>query len=133
MTTLADVRSGIVEAVKAQTGLRMLAYPSSTVPHPCGIVTLAAYDPRLVLGRAKAEYPFRISVFLGPASERYVQIRSDGIREPSGDDSIVEALESITDYVDVDYAQVTLVGEPTEVVVNEETLMLIEFEIEVVF
>ena len=133
MTTIAEVRDGIAEAITSQTGLRTMAYLGSSIPHPCAHVRVGAYDPRYVLGRAKAEYPVYVTVFVGPTAERSAQIRCDEIREPSGDKSIVAALETAPDYVDIDYASVTLVGEPGEVAIAEEVLMTVEFEIEVVF
>ena len=134
MTTIADVRDGLAEAINAGTGLRTMAYLSGSIPHPCGHVRLGAYDPRMVMGRAKAEYPFIVTVFVGVASDRSAQKRCDRLREPAGDESIVTAVETSANWsVDVDYASVTMVGEPSEVAVAEEILMTVEFEIEVVF
>lgn len=135
MTTIAEVRDGLAHAIST-TGLRTMAYMSSSIPHPCCHVRPDGYDPRMVLGRAKAEYTFTATVFVGPAAERSAQKRCDLIREAWGNESIVQAVEDATNWpsdVELDYAAVTFVGEPTEVVIAEEKLMIVEFDIEVVF
>lgn len=134
MTTIAEVRDGIAQAITEGTGLRTMSYVSSSVPHPCAYVRFGPYDPRLVLGRGTVEYQVFVTVFLGPVSERAVSLRADRIREMTGDESIVAALESTTLLpAGVHYATVTMVGAPEEAVVAEEALMTVEFEIEVVF
>ena len=134
MTTIAEARDSLAGAISQGTSLRALPYLASTIPHPCAFVRLGDYDPRMVLGKSKATFPFRVTVFLGPASERSVQQRCDVLREPSGTGSIVAAIEDGDLWeATVDYAAVTLVGEPGEVIVAEETLMLFEVSVEVVF
>ena len=134
MTTIAEARDSLAGAITTGAALRAIPYLSSTIAHPCAHVRLGAYDPRMVLGKSKAEYQFSVSVFVGVASERSAQVRCDALREPSGAGSLVAAIEDGTLWAaTVDYAQVILVGEPTEVVIAEETLMMFEVDVEVVF
>lgn len=134
MTTLAEVRDGLAEAIQTGTGLRTMSYLGSSIPHPCCQIDSLGYDPRMVLGRAKASFEFVAVVYVGPVSERSSQQRCDRLREPQGDESIVTAVESLPTFVaGVDYGVVTRVGDAREVILAEETLLRVEFEIEVVF
>lgn len=134
MTTIATARDSLSGAITDGAGLRAIPYLSSTIAHPCAHVRLGPYDPRMVLGKSKAEYTFSVTVFVGVAAERSAQIRCDTLREPSGTGSIVAAIENGALWdATVDYAQVILVGEPAEVVIAEETLMMFEVDVEVVF
>ena len=134
MTTIAEVRDSLAETITKGAGLRSYPYLTSSIQHPCCHVRLGEYDPRYVLGKSRAEYMFRVTVFVGPASERSAQIRCDRLREASGEGSLVAAIEDESLWVaDVDYAAVVSVGEPDEVVVAEETLMMFDLSVEVVF
>lgn len=134
MTNIAEVRDGLAVAIRAGTGLRCFAYAGTTLPHPCGIVTPQGYDPRMVLGKSKATHEFSVTVFVGSAAERSAQQRCDRLREASGTESIVAAVEDSTNWpVTVDYASVTFVGPVSEEIVAEESLMTFEVDIEVVF
>lgn len=132
--TIADVRTSLAKAITIGTGLRSIPYLASTIAHPCAHINPSPYDPRMVLGKSKAQYDFVVTVFVGATSDRGAQVRCDELREPSGTGSLVAAIEDGDLWVaDVDYAQVTMVGEPTQVVIAEETLMMFEVNVEVVF
>jgi hypothetical protein len=134
VTTIKEVLDGLAESIQHQAGLRTMPLLSSTIPHPCAMIASGPYDPRMVLGRTKAAYPFTVTVYVGPASERSAQEKCHRLREAFGAESVVSAVESLPDFVaGVDYGTVTEVGEITLTIVAEETLMTIKFEIEVVF
>lgn len=134
MTTIAQARTSLAGAISSGAGLRSIPYLSSSIAHPCAHINPGPYDPRMVLGKSKAQYEFTVTVFVGTASDRAAQKRCDALREPSGVGSLVAAIEDGDLWlVDVDYAQVTLVGEPTLAVIAEETLMMFEVNVEVVF
>lgn len=155
--TIAEVRDDMASAIKTGTGLRTLPYLSSNIPHPCAFVRAGGYDPRMVLSKAKSEYRFIVTVFVGPTAETAAQKRCDRLREVTAaltddagvgltDDeeaallladqgySIVQAVEDDSLWTQaIDYAAVTFVGEIGEIVVAEETLLTFDVDVEVVF
>ena len=134
-TTIAAVRDKMAEAITVGTGLRTQAYQLSSLPHPVAVISPLTYSPQYVLGKGKAEYPFRITVVVGPASEVHAQKRCDVLREPDGDGSIVAAIENsdLWGTTTVDYVSVTQVGEVGETVVADETLLAFEIDVTIVW
>lgn len=133
MTTLAEARDGLARAINAGTGLRMYPYPTDTINAPCGFVRSDEFDPRMVLGRDKAAYPFTVIVYVGRVAEVAGQKKLDELREPVG--GITSAVEDETNWnVTVDYAQVVNVGAAGGDSTNADDVYLTcEFEIEVCF
>jgi len=134
-TTIADVRDTMSNAIRQGTNIRAMAYQTSNLPHPVAVITPLQYDPRYVLGKSTADYPFKVSVVVGPASEVHAQKLCDRLREPDGDGSIVAAIEDADYWTDtaIQYVSVTSVGEVGEVAVSEETLLVFEVEATVVW
>lgn len=136
MTTIATVRDGIAKAITNGCGLRAVPYVSDNVAHPVAHVYRSEFDPRMVLGQAKAAYPFRVRVFVGRTAERAAQVRLDELCEVDGPTSLTAAVQDESNWPSgglVDYAVVTNIGEVQLVTVAEEVLMAVDFDIEVVF
>lgn len=135
MTTVAEVRDALAIAVRDGCGLRTIAYPSDNLPVPCAVVSRLEMDPRMVFGKATATYPFRVMVFVGRIAEKASQKKLDILTEATGSGSLVVAVEDGDNWPDglVDYCSVTLIGQPLEAAVAEETYLAVAFDIEVVF
>ena len=132
MTTLAEARDGLAEAITAGTGLRMYAYQGDTVNAPCGFVRSDEFDPRMVLGRDKAAYPFTVTVYVARVAEVAGFKKLDELREPVG--GITSAVEDGDNWsVTVDYAQVVNIGTPTATAHADDVYLTCDFEIEVCF
>lgn len=112
-TTIAQVRDELATILSTIQGLTGFAYLSDVLNDlPAAHVAMPAYDPRLVLGGSKQQYQFRIDIYAHRALELDAQKKLDALREPSGATSIVEAVQDSDNWsVDIDYAQVTSVGE----------------------
>jgi hypothetical protein len=130
VTTIAEARAAVADAVTAETGLRMVPYLSDNIPIPCGMLQSLAFDPRYVLGRAAAVYPFRLSVYVGRTAELASQKALDLLREPTG--GICSALEAMDESV-VQNAYVTQIGELMAAATAGDQYMVCDFEIEVTF
>jgi hypothetical protein len=134
MTTVAQVRDGLAEAITNGCGLRASGYVLDTIAAPCAHVFRREMDPRLVFSKAKAEYRFGVRVFVGRIAEKPAQQRLDELTEASGAGSLVVAVEDSDNWpVTVDYAVVTLIGEPQQVTVADEVFLAVDFDVEVVF
>ncbi len=137
MTTIAQVRDELTEAIIAGCGLRASAYLSDNVNAPTAHVWPLAFDPRLVLHQAKAAHNFRVRVFVGRVAERSAQVKLDELREVTGSTSLTAAVQDSDNWPTqppiVDYAVVTQIGEPQTDVVADEVFMICDFDIEVVF
>ncbi len=135
MTTIAEVRDGLCLAIRSGCGMRAIPYALDTLPAPCAVVTRMEMDPRMVLSKAKAAYPFKVSVFAFRAAEKSAQKKLDVLTEATGDGSFVVAVEDGANWPDdlVDYCSVTSIGEPYQAVIAEETYLAVDFDIEVVF
>ncbi|HUS42881.1 MAG TPA: hypothetical protein VMY16_09460 [Ilumatobacteraceae bacterium] len=133
MTTIAEVRDALSDAITAGTGLRCLAYLQDTIPAPCGHLRRTEFDPRMVLGRASATYPFTLRVYVGRTAEVAAQKALDELAEPTG--GICSAVEDADNWPDdlVQSAYVTSIGEPMVGTVADETFMVCDFNIEVIF
>lgn len=134
MPTIAQVRDGLADAITAGCGLRASGYMTDNVPHPVAHVFRGEMDPRMVMGKAKAAYPFIARVFVGRAAEVAAQKRLDELTEPTGAGSLVAAVEDGDNWsVDVDYAVVTSIGAVQNVLIADESVLFVDFEIEVCF
>lgn len=134
MPTISEVRDSIASAITAGCGLRAVPLLTDSLNPPVAVVVASEYDPRLVLGKAKAEYPFTVRVYVNRPAERSAQLTLDGYREPSGTGSVVAAIEDLDNWTEtVDYASVTRVGAPTEALIADDLVMAVDFDIEVVW
>lgn len=112
MTTIADVRQGLADAV-AMTGLRCNPYLSDQINPPCAMIGRRSIDPRETFRSAVHTYPLFIRVFVARASERAGQITLDDYCATSGDSSLMAAVEDENNWDAglVDYCVVTSIGE----------------------
>ena len=137
MTTIADVRDGMAQAITAGCGLRCIAYVADSIPAPCAVISRDEMDPRMVLGKASAAYNFNVRVFVGRVAEKSAQQKLDALTEATGSGSLVAAVEDDTNWpsdVVVQYASVTRIGVvPQTVAVADDTFLSVDFDIEVVF
>lgn len=134
MTTLAEARDGLAQAIEAGTGLRMYAYRGDNINVPCGFVTSGEFDPHMVLGAGReAIYPFTVTIYVGRVAEVAGQKALDELREPVG--GITAAVEDETNWpVTVDYAKVVSVGaNDGETTIADDVYLTCNFEIEVCF
>ena len=137
MTTIADVRDGMAQAITKGCGLRCLSYVADSIPAPCAVISRDEMDPRMVLGKASAAYMFNVRVFVGRVAEKAAQQKLDTLTEATGAGSLVAAVEDGANWptsVAVQYASVTRIGVVPQVVsVADETFLSVDFDIEVVF
>lgn len=134
MTTAADVRAALAAAVES-TGMRCAPYLAELKNVPCAQVWRKAYDPRMVLGQAKATYLYGLIVYCGRVDSRAAMELLDECSALDGDLSILAAVqnEDNWDGVEVDYVSVVdVAGEAISEVAGVQYLTT-EFEIEVVF
>ena len=133
MTTLNEVHDGLAGAIRDGAGLRCLPYLADTIPAPCGHLERDEFDPRMVLGRASATYPFTLRIYLPRTAEVASQKVIEGYAEPLG--GITSAVENPDNWPDnlVQSAYVTFIGRATIETVADETFMTCDFNIEVIF
>ena len=133
MTTLAEVRDGLAQAVQAGTGLRMYPYRLDKINAPCGFVVSGEYDPHMVFAADKAVHTFTVTVYVGRVAEVAGQKKLDELREPVG--GIADAAEDLDNWpVTVDYVRVITVGaNDGETRIADDVYLTCEFEIEVCF
>jgi hypothetical protein len=76
-----------------------------------------------------------VRVFVGRIAEKSAQKRLDELTEASGAGSLVVAVEDGDNWPSdlVDYASVSLIGEPQQVTVADEVFLAVDFDVEVVF
>ena len=138
MTTIAQVREGLAAAASV-AGTRVSPYLSDIKNVPCGMVSRPPFDPRLVFGGAKSSYVFRISYWFPRTTEVVTQQRIDELCDQTGSQSFTVAVQTSANWaVDIDYAQVVLIGEtvielfPAANTVGAEYIR-IDFDVEVVW
>lgn len=132
--SLAEARDGLATAITAGTGLRCIAYLTDTIPAPVAHIRRLEFDPRYVLGRASAEYPFMARAYVGRVAEIAAQKRLDELADPTGGIcSAVEDGDNWPDGTPVQSAWVTLIGEARDQLVADESFLFCDFEITVVF
>lgn len=136
MTTVADVRDGMAQAITNGCGLRVVPYVTDSVPAPCAVISRSEMDPRMVFAKASAAYQFNVRVYVGRIAEKASQKKLDELAEATGTGSLVVAVEDGDNWTDglVDYASVTRIGEiPQVALIADEAYLTTDFDIEVVF
>jgi hypothetical protein len=136
VTTIADVRAALAEAVATTGGLNVSAYLRDTIVAPAAQVFRAEMDPRLVLGSSKQAYAFGVRLYVGRTSEEGGQVAVDEYCAMAGATSIRAAVELDTNWPSpavVDYAQVTQVGETEVVEIAGVQYLVVDFTVEVVW
>lgn len=132
MTSIAEVRQSLADAITQGTGVVCFAYASDTVHTPGAMVLRKAMDPRMVFGGASNVYEFAVVAYAGRAEEVAAQTLIDEWCEPgSGFKQAIEdgALWSAT----IDYAAVTQIGETQAVDIGGGSYLAVEFTVEVVW
>ena len=135
MTTIADVRSAMAEAIKT-TGLSASPYARATPTPPIAWVLRPAYDPRFVFGERKVDYKFKVLVFAGGVEDQAAQTLLDAYCEPSGGVSLVQALQDGANWPAdlVDMVQVVNVGENlVQQLADGSTYWTVELDVEVIW
>ena len=136
MTTIAQARSGLAAAVTTGTGIRCDAYETDQVLAPCFQVGRNPFDPRLAQGsQTKAEHHFKLRHYVPRTADKQGQVQLDAAAETSGATSVKVAVETSANWgaVDVDYAEVVEVGEIVSVDRGESVLLMVEYDVRVVF
>ena len=135
MTTIAQARLGLATAIQVGTGLRTEPLTLDSVNAPCAQVFRAEMDPRMVFSGSKAQFNFRVRVFMGRASEIAAQEAIDDLCELSGATSLAAAVADGDNWTDglVDYAQVVRIGETGVANIGGIEYLMAEFDVEVVW
>lgn len=137
MTTYAEVRQGLADAVNAGTGLRAFAYgEADTINAPCAMVVAAETDPRLTFGDTNTHDFFKVQVFVRATSTRAAVESLDEFRT-QGPRSMALAVADGDNWTDnlVHYAQVQLIGPVLEATPagGQERYLMTEYDVEVVW
>lgn len=134
MPTVTEVRDDLAAVITAGTGLRAAPLVQDTMVAPIAVVSRRPFDPRMVLSQASAAYLFAVTIFADRTNERASQRLLDSYSELSGSTSVLAAIQDGTLWsVDVDYAQVTQIGDVQAVIVGESNYLAVELLVEVVF
>lgn len=134
MPTVTEVRDDLAAVITAGTGLRAAPLVQDVMVAPIAIVSRRPFDPRMVLQQAKAAYQFTITIYADRTDERAAQRKLDAYCELSGSTSVLAAIQDGTLWSeDVDYAQVTQIGDVQAVIIGESNYLAVEMAVEVVF
>jgi hypothetical protein len=136
VTTIADVRIALADAVATISGVTADPYQRDTVTAPAAQVLRREMDPRLVLGASKQAYAFTVRLFVRRGAEDTAQAQLDEFCAMSGVSSVRAAIEDEDSWPSpaiVDYAQVVLVGETEVQDVAGVQYLTVDFEVEVVW
>ena len=102
---------------------------------PIAIVSRRAFDPRYVFSGAKAQYELTITIYVPRTADRAMQNLLDEFVELSGATSVIEAVQTGSNWtnVTVDYAQVVNVSEVSAVSVDTAEYLAVQLDVEVVW
>lgn len=130
MTTIADVRTELARIAGTISGWRGEAYVGEQVNPPVVKVARPGYDPRLVHSGTKARYLFRLNAYWQRGAGDSGEAALDALAP-----LLVAAVQDDTTNwttVDVDYAQVTQVGEVAVVQwLDSAEYFVLPFDVEV--
>ena len=134
MTTIADVRSQMAEAI-ATTGWAVSSYEFDAINPPVVHIMVDEFDPRFVFGGGKRPIPFRVQAFANRTGEISSLKRLDALKEPTGSGSLTAAVQTSANWgaVSIDIAEVTSVGRTVEVEVAGNVYLMAQFIVEVLF
>jgi hypothetical protein len=125
------------EAIRNGTGLRAKGYPDDTINPPEVQIQTRDFDPRLVFDSAKSRVPMVARLFVPRTSARAAHDLVRGYMGNDGAKSIPVALETSENWrADVDFVEVTSIGQPFEVslALTEQTVvtyLAVDFEFDV--
>lgn len=136
MTTVSQVRQQIADIIDDNIeGLRASAIVPDQMVAPIAIVSRRAFDPRYVFSGAKAQYELTITIYVPRTADRAMQNLLDEFVELSGATSVIEAVQTGSNWtnVTVDYAQVVNVSEVSAVSVDTAEYLAVQLDVEVVW
>ena len=136
MTTVSQVRQQIADIIDDNIeGLRASAIVPDQMVAPIAIVSRRAFDPRYVFSGAKAQYELTITIYVPRTADRAMQNLLDEFVEVSGATSVIEAVQTGSNWtnVTVDYAQVVNVSEVSAVSVDTAEYLAVQLDVEVVW
>lgn len=134
MTTMRDARYALAEAIENGADVRASAYQADNVNAPCAHVFRRSMDPRMVFSGAKSTYLLGVRLFASRMAEVDAQELLDEWTEPAGSTSVVAAIQNGANWaVDVDYAQVTQIGDVQQLTIGDETFLIVDLDVEVVY
>ena len=136
MTTVSQVRQQIADIITDNIdGLRASAIVPDQMVAPIAIVSRRAFDPRYVFSGAKAQYELTITIYVPRTADRAMQNLLDEFVELSGATSVIEAVQTGSNWtnVTVDYAQVVNVSEVSAVSVDTAEYLAVQLDVEVVW
>lgn len=91
--SIAAIRSGIAANLRTISGLRVFEEIPDQVSPPAAVVSLNSIDYHQAFKAGLTTYRFTVRVIVGRAAERQAQRNLDLYAEPSGDTSVVSAIE----------------------------------------
>lgn len=134
MTTIAEVRPALADALAQIPGWRVTPYVGAAINAPMLKVSRPAFDPRMVFGQAKAKRSFTVTAYVTMGAIEHGEQLLDALCELTGETSLIAAVQDGANWsVDVDYAVVTNVGEVTAAEIAGAEYLVCPFEIEVVW
>jgi hypothetical protein len=93
-STLAEVRTALIDALSNIEGLNVLAYMPDSPPAPCAVLLRTGGSPRTDFGKTSPSYEFSIRVVVSRADAPAAQELLDTFIERGTDQSIWDALEA---------------------------------------
>lgn len=112
MTSIADVRENLANIAGSVDDWSGSSYVGDSVAAGTIKVFRPEFDPRVVFGGGKMQLTFRCVAYAKRIDSKFSEESLDALAELSGSGSFIAAVSNSENWdVDVDYAQVVLVGE----------------------
>ena len=92
--TIAELRTGLADALSAIAGFRVYQDIPDTPSTPCAVLELRRVSYDTVMARGADEYQFTVTMLSGRADDRTAQARVEAAVAGSGPQSIKAALEA---------------------------------------
>ena len=133
-TTINGVCEALAGALEDVPGLRAKGYADDTVnPNEAQVFT-RDFDPRLTFGTTSHSYQLGVRVMVKRQEIRSAQKTLRDFMEPTGSTSILAAIEDESNWsAEVQYAEVTSIGQPFELENANETYWAVDFDVDVVW
>jgi hypothetical protein len=135
VTTIAEVREALSDALATIPGWSASPYIGDQVHTYMFKVARPAFDPRMVMSQAKSSHTFTVTAYAPRATPEASEAALDALCELTGSGSLIAAVQDGDNWsATVDYAQVVSCG---EVQVAQWTdaaeFLACQFQIEVVW
>ena len=132
--SIADVTEALANVIGQVPGLQAQSFVSDVVNAPEAQIFLRPFDPRYTFGDQTRRYTLGVRVFVPRTDPRSAQLTLWGFMEPSGSTSVRARIEDSGAWsVEVDYAEVTNVGQPFELVLEQGVFWCVDFDVDVVW